>query len=97
MLDLARLVCGLCPYVFVAPGARRAFLEALFTACDWSGSWAKAEVSHARATNVLLTFRAISNAYQPGGSLEDVQWVLEVRRSGCLCGGDWGVDGGTGA
>jgi hypothetical protein len=76
VLDLARLLLGLCPRIFATPDARAAFLGQLLAACEWDGAWEKGGVSNARLTNVLLTLRAVSNAYQPGAGVEGAGAIL---------------------
>ncbi|KII89092.1 hypothetical protein PLICRDRAFT_40733 [Plicaturopsis crispa FD-325 SS-3] len=80
VIDLSRLVIGYCPNAFPAAGVREQFLGALFKAAEWSAPWS-VPVNKSRETNVLLLFRALSNAFLEGAPVGEGAWVKQVLES----------------
>ncbi|KAG6889830.1 hypothetical protein C0995_014307 [Termitomyces sp. Mi166 len=68
VIDLSRLVTGFAPEAFDVPGLKEKFIEALFTASEWSASWSL-PLPKPKETNILLLFRTLSNVFQDKISL----------------------------
>ncbi|KAF5330954.1 hypothetical protein D9619_005411 [Psilocybe cf. subviscida] len=76
LVDLSRLVVGYSPDAFNTAGTLDRFADALFTAAEWSSSWATA-LPKARETNTLLLLRTLANAFRDD-SPTDMAWLGRV-------------------
>ncbi|KAL0946557.1 hypothetical protein HGRIS_012762 [Hohenbuehelia grisea] len=80
VIDLSRILTGLCPRVLDAPGLKDRFFEALFKASDWSDPWSPPPPKP-RETNILLLLRTLVNSFQERAGLEDGAWPTRVFES----------------
>lgn len=77
VIDLARLVSGNCPAAYSDSKVAEQFFAALLKAAEWDTPW-DGPIPKSRETNMLLTLRALANAFQESTAASLGDWAAAV-------------------